>query len=176
MDNGYLYHYKINRKQRSKTFIRIGLACLLYIGALFIYEIYSGDRVPENLRSICIYAFSFSAAAMFYIAWWHIKNPATYEAYITSQKFVVDYPDSPIWSFNVNISDIEKFEHRQTLSHAGRGIVESGIVMKNGEFHEIVMNYGNNINKMHAALKDVNRNITFSKRVNQKFQWWPFKK
>ena len=176
MEDGYLYHYKINRRQRSKIFIRVGLACLFYIGALYVYEFYSGNMVPENLRSICIYAFSFCAAVMFYTAWWHIKNPATYKAFITSQEFVVDYPGSSIWSFNVNISDIEKFEHRQTLSHAGRGIVESGIVLKNGEFHEIVMNYGNNINKMLAALKDVNPSITFSKRVKQKFQLWPFKK
>ncbi len=168
MENTHLYHYKMNRRKRSTLFIRMGLACLAYIAGLYAYEYYSGKVVVENFRSIYIYSFLISSLVLFYTAWWHLRNPATYVATITSQRFIVNYPGSSQWSFDVSISDIVRFEHRRLHSRAGRGIAESGIVMKSGEFHEIVMNYGNRINKMHATIKDINPNITFSKKVNKK--------
>ncbi len=158
----------MNRKKRSTLFVRMGLACLAYIAGLYVYEIYSGQVVSENFRSIYIYSFSFCSLVLFYIARWHLKNPATYEATITPQRFVVRYPDSSQWSFDVSISDIVRFEYRRLHSHTGRGIAECGIVMKSGEFHEIVMNYGNSVNKMHAAIKGVNPGVTFFKKVNKR--------
>ncbi len=168
MENTHIYHYKMNRKKRSRLFIRMGLACLAYIAGLYGYEFYSGEMVSENFRSIYIYSFGIVSLVLFYTAWWHLKNPATYEAIVTPQRFIVNYPGSSQWSFDVSISDIERFEHRRLHSHAGRGIAECGIVMKSGEFHEIVMNYGNSINKMHATIKGINPDVTFSKKVNKK--------
>jgi hypothetical protein len=166
MEEQYLYHYKINRKQRSKIFIRMARACMVYILALHGYEAYTGDRVDEDTRTIFIYAFLFSAAVLSYIAWWHIRNPATYEATVTAQRFTVTYPGSDQWSFDVSISDIEKFEHRR--SHLRSTIIDSGMVMKDGTFYHIPMNYGNNLKKMHAAVKGVNPNVSFSKLVNKR--------
>ena len=104
---------------------------------------------------------------LFYIAWWHLKNPATYEATITQQRFILRYPDFSQWSFDVSISDIERFEYRQLHSRTDQGIAVCGIVMKSGEFHEIVMNYGSNVNKMHAAIRGINPHVTFLKKVNK---------
>lgn len=171
MKNNRIYHYKMNRKKRSTLFIRMGLACLAYIAGLYVYEIYSGQMVSENFRSIYIFSFSFCSLVLFYIAWWHLKNPAIYEAIITPQRFIVRYPDSLQWSFDVSISDIERFEYRQLYSHTGRGIAECGIVMKNGNFHKIVMNYGNNVNKMHASIKSINPDVTFFKKVNKRYSF-----
>mgnify|MGYP003642787699 CR=1 FL=1 len=167
MKNNRIYHYKMNRKKRSTLFIRMGLACLAYITGLYVYEIYSGQVVSENFRAIYIYSFSFCSLVLFYIAWWHLKNPAIYEATVTPQRFIVRYPDSSQWSFDVSISDIERFEYRELHSRAGRGIAACGIVMKSGEFHEIVMNYGNRVNKMHAAIKGINPDVTFFKKINR---------
>lgn len=41
--------------------------------------------------------------------------------------------------------------------------------MKNNDFYEISMNYGNNVNKMYKVLESINPSITFSKVVNTKF-------
>lgn len=162
-----VYHYKINRRQRSKLFIRMGLACIAYVAGLFFYENYTGQLVAEHFRSIYIYSFSVVSAVLFFTAWWHFRNPATYEATLSSDRFVIHYPDSTQWSFDVRVADIVRFEHRQSHAGGARGIAASGIVMKNGDFHEIVMNYGNSINQMHAAIQSINPDITFSKSVNR---------
>ena len=168
MEVDFIYHYKKNRNQRSKIFINTGIACLLYIAGLYGYEYIYSKSVPENIRSIYIITFSFSSIILFYVAWWHRNHPATYEAEITSHKFIVKYPGSLMWSFDVKVSDIKRFEHRNTLSHAGKGIGESGILLNDGSFHEISMNYGNNINDMYDAVKTINSNVTFPKKVNKK--------
>jgi hypothetical protein len=41
-------------------------------------------------------------------------------------------------------------------------------MLNDGSFYEISMNYGNNINEMHAAVKTINSNVTFPKKVNKK--------
>lgn len=119
-------------------------------------------------RSIYIITFSFSSVILFYVGWWHRNHAATYEAAITSHKFTVKYPGSTMWSFDVKVSDIKRFEHRNTLSHTGNSIGESGILLNDGSFHEISMNYGNNINDMYDAVKTINSNVTFPKKVNKK--------
>jgi hypothetical protein len=116
-----IYYYKKNRKQRSKIFIVMGVACLLYIAALYGYEYISSKSVPENTRSIYIIAFSVCSFILFYVAWRHRAYSATYEAVITTDRFIVKYPGPPMWSFDIKISDIKRFEHRNTLSHAGKG-------------------------------------------------------
>lgn len=169
MQKNFIYHYKMNRKKRSMLFIRMGLACLAYIAGLYGYELYTGQVVIENFRSIYIYSFSVSSLVLFYIAWWHLKNPASYQAIITPQRFIIEYPGSAQWSFDVKISDINRFEYRQSYSPTGRGFVDCGIVLNNGDFHEIVMNYGNRINKMHAVIQGIRPDISFSKTINKRF-------
>ncbi len=165
-----IYYYQKSRKQRSITFINMAVACLVYIAGLYAYEYYTDKPVSENFKLIYISAFSISSIILFYVAWWHRKNPATYEAIITTDRFFVHYPGSQQWSFDIKVADIKRFENRNTLSHAGRGIGESGVVLKDGRFYEICMNYGSNINEMYAAVKTVRPDITFPKRVNKKVE------
>ena len=146
----------------------MGIACLVYIAGLYGYEYFLDESVSESLRSIYIIVFSISSVIMFYVAWWQRTHPATYEAVITTDRFVVSYPGSPMWSFDIKVSDIKRFEHRNTLSHAGKGIGESGVLLNDGNFHEICMNYGNNINEMYAAINSINPNVTFPKNLNKK--------
>ncbi|WDE95814.1 hypothetical protein PQO03_08810 [Lentisphaera profundi] len=168
MESNNIYHYKKNRKQQSKIFINMAVACLIYIAGLYGYEHYLNKTVPENTRNIFIIAFSISSVVLFYVAWWLRAHPANYEAIITVDRFIVKYPDSTHWSFDVKISDIKRFEHRNTLSHAGSGQGASGILLHDGNFHEICMNYGNSINKMYDAIQSIDPNITFPKKVNKK--------
>ncbi len=168
MAESVIYHYKKNRKQRSRIFINMAVACLVYIAGLYGYEYFLNKAVPEDIRSIYILAFSVSSVILFYVAWWHRTHPATYEATITKERFTVKYPGVPLWSFDLKVSDIKRFEHRNTLSHAGEGIGGSGILLNDGHFHEISMNYGNHINNMYAAIKSINPDVTFSKKVNKK--------
>lgn len=168
MEPGVTYHYKKDRKQRSRIFINMGVACFVYIAGLYGYEYFFNKTVPESMRSIFIITFSISSIILFYVAWWHRRHPATYEAIITRDRFFVNYPGSRRWSFDIKVSDIKRFEHRNTLSHAGKGIGETGVLLNDGSFHEICMNYGNNVNKMYSAIKSINPNVTFSKKVNKK--------
>ena len=169
MSEEYLYHFKKTRKQRSKLFIRMGVVFLLYIAVLFLCEHYTSFKISAENRNIAVGSFSLAALILFYVAWWHIKNPATYEAYITKDKFSIVYPGSEIWSFDVNVDEIVKIEHRQSHSSGGKSIVKTGVVMENESFHEICMNYGNNVNEMFKVLKSINPKITFPKTINKSF-------
>lgn len=40
-----------------------------------------------------------------------------------------------------------------------------GLVMKNSDFHEITMNYGNSADEMFKVLKSINPSITFPKSI-----------
>lgn len=108
-------------------------------------------------------------AFLFLIAIWSIKNPATYEATITYERFIIKYPGSETWSFDVAIKDIKRIEHRQTHSHDGKGIAQSGILLNDGTLHQISINYQNDINKMHKAAQSIHPAVNFSSKDNTKF-------
>jgi hypothetical protein len=139
----------------------MGVFSLMYIPALYLVESYTNIHIPAQTHDIFVTALSIAASILFYIAWWHLKNPAVYEAYISKDEFSVVYPGSKMWSFKVQVKDIEKIEHRQSHGGGGKSIVDTGLVMKDGQFHKISMNYGNNVNKMHKVLKSINPEIEF---------------
>ncbi len=155
MTEEYLYHFKKTRKQRSKLFIRMGVVSLGYIAVLYLVEHYYDFVIPKDVHNIILIAFSLTSIILFYFAWWLIKNPATYEAYITSKEFSVSYSEVQSWSFKVKIEDIERIEQRQNHSSGGKSILNVGVVMKNAEFHEISMNYGNSVNKIFKVLRQL---------------------
>jgi hypothetical protein len=163
-----IYYFKKDRKQRSWIFINSAVACIFYIVGLFCYEIITEDSVSESFKTTYVLIFTVSATTLFWVAWWHRTHPATYEAIITRDRFIVSYPNSTYWSFNVKISDIKRFENRGTLSNAGQGGTRSGILLHGGTFHEVCMNYGCNIGKMHTAIKNINPSVTFPKKINRK--------
>lgn len=164
MGKEYIYHYKKSRKQHAKLFVRIGVASLFYIMVLYFVKMYLKIAVPNDIHLIFVASLSIAAVILFLIAWWHIKNPAIYEAWITHKQFSIVYPNVPDWSFTVNTDDIVRFENRQRSSS-----VDMGILMINGNFHKISMNCGNDINKMYKALKTVRPDIEFSKSVRTTF-------
>lgn len=150
------------------TYINMAVACWVYIAGLYGYEFFAQASLPDDFRSASVTGLSVVSVILFYIAWWHRTHPAVYEAMITKERFVVSYPNVPQWSFDIRIGDIKRFESRNTLSHAGEGIMQHGILLKDGTFHHISMNYGNNINEMYRAVHSVNPEVTFPKRVNLK--------
>lgn len=168
MNQNALYYYKKNRKQRSWIFINMSIACLVYIAGLYGYEYFFNKSVSENFKYTYVTVFSISCVILFCVAWWHRKNPAVYEAVITADRFIVNYPGSKMWSFDIKVADIKRFEHRNTLSHAGDGIGKSGVLLHDGRFFEISMNYGNNIKEMCESVKIANPDVSFPKKVNQK--------
>lgn len=164
-----LYQFSKSRKQRSKLFFRMALFCWVYVLAFLLYEKYGAQTAPdESIYLVVMTAFPLASMILLLIGRWHLRNPATYRAIITEEQFVVEYPGSGQWSFCVDVRDIKRFENRQTLSHAGRGIPQHGILMNDGSFHHITMNYGNNIREMYKAVKQVNPGVTFPSRVNLK--------
>jgi len=168
MQDNTIYHYKKNRKQQSLLFIRMGIACWFYIAGLFAFEYFSKNPISSDLKTYWTLGFGLISFVLFYVAWWHRKNPATYEATITTERFIVDYPFSPKWSFDIKISDINRFEYRQTLGHAGSGSVQRGVLLKDGQFHYVSMNYGNSLSDMFKAIKQVNPQVVFPSKVNKK--------
>ncbi|RDH80676.1 MAG: hypothetical protein DIZ80_16740 [endosymbiont of Galathealinum brachiosum] len=168
MTDDIIYQYTKSRKQQSKLYIRMGVFCWVYVAGLYAYEFYSGQTVQEDFRLAILIAFPVSSLLLFLVAWWHVSHSAIYEAIITREKFTVNYPDHSPWSFNVNVQDIKRFENRQELSHAGKGIMQHGILLKDGRFFHISMNYGNSIKDMYKAIKSINKEVTFSSKVNKK--------
>ena len=168
MNNKYLYHFKKTRKQQAMLYIRMAAASLIYVLILLYIENYTTIDVPQDMSNILLIAFPTVAIILFLVALWHFKNPGTYEAIVTQEYFSVKYPGSKQSSFKLKISEIDKLEHRG--SHGGGGrYVELGVVMKNGDFHHLSVNYGNNANNIYKALIKVNPEITFPKKANIKY-------
>ncbi|WP_019529379.1 hypothetical protein [Dasania marina] len=69
----------------------------------------------------------------------------------------------------MNVADIKRIEHRQTHASGGKSIVRTGALMKNRDFHQISMNYGNNVNEMFKVLQSINPEITFPKTIKTTF-------
>lgn len=174
-----LYDIKRTRKQLSRLFIRMGAMCWVYILGFYVYDRYTGDHallVGDSL--IVVSSFAIASLLLFLVAYWHIRNPATYHALITSRRFTVSYPGSKQWSFDVALDDIKRFEHRNTLSHAGKGIPQVGILMNDGTFHQISLNYfngsgrwrdlldGGPVGDMHRAIQQVRPEVKYPKATN----------
>jgi len=169
MANNYLYHYKMSRKKRSSLFVRMGVVSLAYIVILHLVEHFTDIIVPSDIHTIIVVVFSLATVMLFHAAWWHIKNGATYEAYITSTEFSVYYPGVASWSFKVKVDEIDKIEQRQNRSSGGKSILNIGILMKNGEFHKISMNYENRVSNMFKVLKSINPKITYPKTIKTSY-------
>lgn len=165
-----LYHFRKSRKQRSWLFINMALMCCLYMAAIVISERFVTTPLADQTKTIMLAGFASASVVLLVIAWWLRRHPAVYEALITTERFRVHYPGSKQWSFDLPVVDIKRFEHRQTLSHAGSGIVSIGVLTFDGVFHPIPMNYGNNINKMYRAVKKVRPDVTFPSRVNTRVE------
>ncbi len=165
-----LFHFKKTRKQRSRLFINMALMCWFYIGILFGYEYVSQTRIDEPTRQIVLWVFFVSSIILLYIAWWHRRHPATYEARVTNDRVIVNYPGSTSWSFSVLISDIKRFESRKSLSHAGKGIAQHGVLLNDGTFHHISMNYGVSIGDIYKAVQSVRPEVPFPARVNKRVE------
>ena len=143
-----LYEITRTRKQLSALPVRMGAMCWVYILGFYLYDTYTGNNSFFTGDSkLIISVFIGASVILFFVAWWQRKNPATYHALITTTRFKVDYPGSAQWSFDVDINDIKRFEHRNTLSHAGKGIPKVGILMNDGTFHQISLNYFNGTGK-----------------------------
>lgn len=165
-----IYHFNKTRKQRSRTYISMGTFSLVYIAAMLTFEHLEGVSIPEPMRTICLWSFSVSSVLLFSIAYWHRRNPASFEAKVTNERLIVSYPNSEQWSFDVALNDIKRFENRETLSHAGTGIGKQGVLLKNGTFHHISMNYDLNLNTLHKEVQKIRPDIPFPKRVNRKVE------
>ncbi|WP_415912772.1 hypothetical protein [Neptuniibacter sp. QD37_11] len=163
-----IYSYRKTRKQQSHTFIMIALSCYAYIAGLFLYEEHFNDTISFDFKMVYSGIFVVASLVLFAVAWWLRSHPATYEVKITKERFIISYPNSELWSFDVAISDIKRFEYRNTLSHAGQGSARAGILLNDGNFHEVCMNYGANIGAMHKAIRKIRPEIEFPKKLNQK--------
>lgn len=168
MNSDVIYSYKKSRKQQSLIFINMGTACFLYIIALYAYEQFSQNQIDQSFKSIFLVALIVSAFILFYVAWWLRTHPGVYEATITKDRFIIKYPESEAWSFDIRIEDIIRFEHRNTISHAGKGIAKSGVLLHDGTFYEVCMNYGLKINEAYKVIKTIKPDITFPNKVNLK--------
>ena len=148
----------------------MALMCWFYIAVLYGYEHVQQTRVEEPLRQILLWSFSVSSLILLYVVWWHHRHPATYEAIVITDRMTVKYPDSEMWSFDVAVSDIKRFESRRSLSHAGRGIAQHGVVLNDGRFFHVCLNYGVSLGKLHKAVQSVRPEVSFSKKINQRVE------
>ena len=166
----FIYHFKKSRKQRAPLFFRGTFIFLLYIAGMLAYEHYTGERLPEDLRLACLWGFSIAGLGSSLVGWWHLKNPGVFEIKLTREQLTVHYPGCEAWSFACDPGEIVRFEHRRRHNHAGKSPLESGILLKDGSFHHISMNYGNNLKHLFKAVQSIYPDVTFPKTVNTKYQ------
>lgn len=164
----FVYHYKKTRAQRSILFFTMALSCAFYAAGLFIFESLSGEIVSAEFKYYWLIGCGVIGFVLAVIGGWHLMNPATYEATITDKQLTISYPFSKSLSFSVPLNEIARFEFRHSVGHAGSGIPRHGIVLHSGEFYDISMNYGNNINEMHKAVASIHPNIPFYKKTDGK--------
>ena len=175
MNTDVIFHFSKTRAQRARKFIYMALMCWVYIGAITLYSKFGAQALPASFVDISYLVFSLSSIILIAIAAWHHRHPAVFEAVLTDQRLIVRYPGSKQWSFDVAIDDIKRFEYRQTLSHAGDGIPQHGIVLKDGTFHHCSMNYDLNLNTLHKAVQQIRPDVEFPKTVNKRIEG-PFKR
>ena len=169
MESKPVYHFRKTRKQQSRLYFRMAVMCWVYIIGLFAYEAYYDTTVQEDFRMATLWGLSIASAVLALIGFWHRRNPDYFEVLITPQTLTVRYPGSESWSFECRIEDIKRFEHRRAHSHAGKSPLESGVLLNDGCFHHISMNYGNSLNDIYKAVKSVKADIEFPSAVNTKF-------
>lgn len=167
MSANNVFYFGKTRKQRAMKFVYMALMCWFYIGLAFANEKYKWVEVPAPTLNIANICFSVVSAILLYIAWWHKRHPAKYEAILTQSRLIIRYPGSDLWSFDVAVKDIKRFENRQTLSHAGRGIPDQGVLLNDGTFHVITLNYDLSISDLHKAVRRLRPDVTYSKLVNK---------
>lgn len=165
-----IYEFVKTRQQRSRLFINMAIMCLVYIAGLALYENLGSVEITRSFRLIAYWAFSVASLVLFYIAYWHRKHPATYRAVVTKERLIVEYPQSEQWSFNIAIDEIERFESRQSLSHAGSGVMHTGVLLTDGSFYSIPLNYGLELGKLHKAIKTIRPEVDFPTKVNKRVE------
>lgn len=170
MNSDPIYHFRKTRRQQSRLYFRMAGMCWFYLLCLFAYEFYFAEPVAEDFRLAVYGGFSIASVILVLIGWWHLERPGYFEILVTRELLKVHYPDSDSWSFECRVDEIKRFEHRRKHDHAGKSPLESGIVLKDGSFHHISKNYGNNLKDLFRAIKTVNPEVTFSSRVNTRYQ------
>lgn len=165
-----IYEFVKTRQQRSHLFINMAIACLVYIAGLVLYVRFGSVEIPKSFRLIAYFAFSVASLVLFYIAYWHRKHPAIYRALVTKERLIVEYPQSEQWSFNIAIDDIERFESRQSLSHAGSDVMQTGVLLVDGNFYSIPVNYGLNLGTLYKAIKTIRPEVEFPTKVNKRVE------
>ena len=168
MSESPLYHFRKSRRQRARLFRNMAAMCWVYVAAREAFVRIGGAHVPGETRMAVLVTLPLASVVLLGVAWWHRRNPGVYEATITRERFTVRYPGSERWSFSVPLEDIRRFESRRELSHAGASPITQGIVLRDGRFLPITMNYGNHIGRMHKAVQAVRPEVEFPARVNQR--------
>lgn len=161
-----VFHYSKSRKQRSWLFINMGVMCWLYIAGLMAYQAYAETPLDAQLQNIMLSVFAVASLILFYIAYWHRSNPATFTATVTRDRLTIDYPGSEQWSVDVAIADIKRFESRQNISSGGKGMMQTGVLLNDGTFYHLSMNYGLHLGKLHKAVQQIKPDVTFPSKVN----------
>ena len=170
METKSIYHYRKTRKQRSLLYFRMAAMCWFYIGCLFAYETYYDAKVAEDFRLASLWGLSIASAILIFIGAWFLKNPGYFEVTVSKDHLMVHYPESEAWSFSCRIDEIKRFEHRREHNHAGSMPLESGVLLEDGSFHHISMNYGNSLKDIYKAVQSVKPDVEFPATVNKKFR------
>ena len=174
-----LYYFRKTRRQHARVFINMAIACLVFMAGFGWAQHYNGLVVSNGTIMGVYIGFSVAFVVLVSVVVWLFRHPATYEVTITKERFCIVYPQSEQWSFDVEIRKIVRFETRNTLSHAGKGIAQTGIVLDGGQFKPIVLNYFNGetrwknltpLKAMHTAIATVNPNVTVHYGVNYKVE------
>ena len=171
-----VYRFTKTRRQQAVRLVSGAVVCWAYIGGALLYEDLSGQALPQELRFWGAVGLSVASGFSLLAALWCYRNPAEYVAEVTPERLVVKHPGHAGWCFDVAVSDIKRFEYRRTYSPGGEGTLRHGVLLHDGEFHHINMNYGVSLKKLFKAVRHVNPSVTFRSKVNKRFAGGPIER
>ena len=174
MANAPLYHFKKTYKQQAKIFRNMAVMSLIYLIAIYGYDHYAPDTIPEDLLFWTTLIFPIAAIILFGITIKMNRSKGVYRASVTQDQVIIDYPSSDHWSFEIDIKDIKRFEQRQPHGPGGKGILSVGILLHDGQYKEIGVNFGVNVKAMFKAVQSIKPDVTYSKSINKSF--WDLRK
>ncbi len=171
-----IYRFRKTRRQQAWQLVLGAFVLWGFIGSGLWYESLTGDSLPPEFRFWSALGLGVAGAISLVAALWCLRHPAEYLAEVTHERLLVQHPGSRDWCIDVPVAEIKRFEYRRTHSPGGEGILQHGVLLHNGEFHHINMNYGVSLKRLYKAAKQVNANVTFPSKVNKRMFGGPIER
>ncbi|WP_298448581.1 hypothetical protein [uncultured Marinobacter sp.] len=157
-----LFHYK---KSQIRQAVSVALNMLAIPVILYLFQHFFKDQLDfEKIYDVVKKGAIAVAVVLAVILAWLLKRRDKFEIYVTEKEFYSHHPIFEEWCFRISPLDIVAIEHKLNI---GSGYMTNiNVQMKNGEVHQLCMNYPYSRKNLYGALKQVNPKIQLPSNAN----------